>query len=112
LSANVEYEISPRHDAYEGIYLKKDEQILFELRVTYSAIAADGSSKLGGNDALRDPLKTKDIHEWLFEIGKQHLDKVKKFEIVTITSYDVENRKLNKDWELLRREPIPKQFES
>lgn len=57
-------------------------------------------------------MKVKDIQEWLFEIGKQHLDKVKKFEKIIITSDDVENRKLIKDWELLKRELIPEQFHS
>ncbi|MGG3346779.1 hypothetical protein [Bacillus subtilis] len=112
MSSNLEYKESPSNGPVLGIYIKKDGEYILQLSVTVTAISADGKTKLGGYSALLDPMKVKGIQEWLFEIGKQHLDKVKKFEKIIITSDDVENRKLIKDWELLKREPIPEQFHS
>ncbi|AEK89471.1 hypothetical protein BAXH7_02341 [Bacillus amyloliquefaciens XH7] len=48
----------------------------------------------------------------MFEIGKQNLDKVKKYEIVTIMSDDVRDQKLVTPWGNLKREPVPEHFVS
>ncbi|MEK5083148.1 hypothetical protein [Bacillus sp. FSL H8-0515] len=96
MTSSIEYEISPRLKAYDGVYLKKDGHYLLEVRVTYVA-------QSNGQCNLRNI----NIHEWLFEIGKQNLDKVKKYEIVTIMSDNVLNQKLVTPWENLKRESVP-----
>ncbi|MCY8103404.1 hypothetical protein [Bacillus mojavensis] len=106
MSSKLEYEVSTSDRPVLGIYIKKNQEYILQLSVTIVAISADGKTKLGGYSALLDPKKVKEIHEWLFEIGKQHLDKVNKFEKIIINADDVDNLNLNKDWDLLEREPI------
>lgn len=101
MSGSVEYEISDRLGDYEGIFLKKDKKYLLELRVSGTALV-NAPCNLGNVN----------IYEWLRDIGVQHLDKVKEYEIVTILSKDVLDQELSTDWELLRREPVPQQFDS
>ncbi|KYC87039.1 hypothetical protein B4140_2722 [Bacillus amyloliquefaciens] len=57
-------------------------------------------------------MKDIDIKEWLCKTGRLYLDKVKKFEIVTILSHDVKDQKIITEWESLRREDLPEQFDS
>ncbi|AEB24452.1 MULTISPECIES: hypothetical protein [Bacillus amyloliquefaciens group] len=101
MTSSVEYEISDRLSSYDGVYLKKDGRYLLEVRVSYVA-QANGPCNL----------RNINIHEWLFEIGKQNLDKVKKYEIVTIMSDDVRDQKLVTPWGNLKREPVPEHFVS
>ncbi len=55
-------------------------------------------------------LKDIDIKEWLCKTRRLYLDKVKKFETVTILSHDVEDQKIITEWESLRREDLPEQL--
>ncbi|MFJ9289303.1 hypothetical protein [Bacillus halotolerans] len=96
MTSSIEYEISSRFGSYEGVYLKRGGEYLLEVRVSYVALS-NAPCNLGDIN----------IHEWLFEIGKQNLDKVKKYEIVTIMSDDVRDQKLVTPWENLKREPVP-----
>ncbi|WP_144533535.1 hypothetical protein [Bacillus pumilus] len=91
----IQYEKSPRFSDYEGVYFKKDGVPLLELRVSGTALV----------NAPCNLQEVKDIYKWLYETGLEHIEKVKSFEIVTITSYDIIDQKLITDWESLRREP-------
>ncbi|TYS66356.1 hypothetical protein FZD47_02395 [Bacillus infantis] len=84
--------VNPRVADYESVTFVRDNRHLFELRVSGSAIA-NGPAKL--NRAT--------IHEWLCETGRSYIDQVKDYEIVMISSYDVQNRKLVTEWKSLRR---------
>lgn len=97
----VKCERSPRNGDYEGVYFTKNGEYLLELRVSGTALVNAPCN-----------LKDIDIKEWLCKTGRLYLDKVKKFEIVTILSHDVENQKIITEWESLRRENLPEQFDS
>ncbi|MCY8420113.1 hypothetical protein MOC84_06140 [Bacillus inaquosorum] len=97
----VKCEISPRNGDYEGVYFTKNGEYLLELRVSGTALVNDPCN-----------LKDIDIKEWLCKTGRLYLDKVKEFEIVTILSHDIEDQKIITQWESLRREDLPEQFDS
>lgn len=97
----VKCEESPRNGDYEGVYFNKNGNCLLELRVSGTAIV---NAPCG--------LKDIDIKKWLCETGREYLDKVKKFEIVTILSHDVEDQKIITEWESLCREDLPEELDS
>lgn len=68
---------------------------LFELRISKTAI-------------VNAPCKLNEINitNWLCKVGKQHIDKVKDFEIINISSEDVVNQKLISEWSSLIRGKI------
>lgn len=92
-NSEIQYEQSSYGD-FKGIYLKKDGITLLELRVSGTAIANGPCN-----------LQEVDIYKWLYETGLEHIEKVKSFEIVTISSYDIIDQKLITDWDSLKREP-------
>lgn len=81
---------------YQGVQFSKNNIKILEIRVSDTAI-------VNGPCNLKDV----DIHKWLCKTGREFIDQVIKFEILTITSYDVENQKLITNWKNLRREQAP-----
>ncbi|MFJ5750107.1 hypothetical protein ACIP97_16240 [Peribacillus frigoritolerans] len=86
---------SPRTADFEGVYFTKNNIPLLELRVSGTAMV-NGSCNL----------KKVKIHDWLCKTGRSFIGQVKEFEVLTITSYDVLDKKLITDWKNLRREAL------
>lgn len=84
---------SPRLGDYEGVFFKRDEEVLFELRVSGTAI-------VNGPCELKDI----DIHKWLCNTGKKFATEVEKNETFTILAADVTRQTLMTDWTNLRRD--------
>lgn len=91
----IECEKIPPSGDYEGIYLVKNGLRLLELRISKTAI-------------VNEPCKLNEVNitNWLCKVGKQHIDKVKDFEIITISSSDVVDQKLINEWDYLIREKL------
>lgn len=86
---------SPRTADFEGVFFTKKDVPLLELRVS-------GTALVNGPCNLKDVK----IHDWLCRTGRTFIEQVKEYEILTITSYDVLDKKLITNWKNLRREDI------
>jgi hypothetical protein len=89
--SHLSWEPAPRLAQYQGIFIKKSEKYLFEIRVTDTA-------KVNGPCGLKDT----DINEWLFKIAESFAEEVKEYKIFTITSSDVRERELTVNWKSLK----------
>lgn len=78
---------------FEAVYFSKGNTKILELRVSHTAM-------------VNEPCKLKEvkIHDWLCKTGRSFINNVKEFEILMITSYDVQDQKLITDWKNLRKE--------
>lgn len=91
--SKLSYEIAPNKAAYHGILVKDKENNLFELRVTIATLFNEQSG-----------ISEVNIYEWLFETGKAFATEVREYQVLTISSVDVLNKKLVTNWKKLKRE--------
>jgi hypothetical protein len=80
---------------FEAVYFSKGSTKILELRISHTAMVNAPCN-----------LKGVKIHDWLCKTGKSFINNVKDFEILMITSYDVQDQKLMTNWKNLRREQI------
>lgn len=77
---------------YKAVGFYSNDIKLLELRVSGTAIA---TKECG--------LDQEYIYEWLWKTGSQHIDKIDKPLIITLSSYDVNNGRLASNWKDLYR---------
>jgi hypothetical protein len=87
------FEKAGNNGDYKSIKVLNGQKDLLELRVSGTAISNQPCG-----------LKDIDIYEWLFNIAKTFALEVKEFKILMITSYDINEKRLNKSWKKLKVE--------